>query len=69
MASGWRALPASHRKNAEASEGKMPCLLSITMSELQADLFPHSARRLSPTRGEEQGGNRLVTVGEAITGL
>ena len=56
------------KKNAEASEGKMPCLLSITMSGLQADLFANSARRLSPMRGEEHGGDRIVTVGVALTG-
>ena len=68
MAWDWRALPASHRENAEASEGKMPCLLSITLSRLQADLFAYSARRFSPMKGEEQGGDRIVTVGVALTG-
>ena len=43
--------PSQPQKNAEASERKMPCLSSITMSGLQADLSPHSASRLSPTRG------------------
>ena len=46
----------------------MPCLLSITMSGLRADLFANSARRLSPMRGEEHGGDRIVTVGVALTG-
>lgn len=67
MASALLALPASPRKIAEASEGKMPCPFVGQNARAPGGVLSlHSARRLSPTHREQKGRNKIITFGVAL---